>query len=194
MVATAAAATFNAMASFLDGDMRREIWIAEEERRTHQKVTPFGGAGNLLLALGLLCYTEAFGAYVSGFRGRGWSAVNFHWGFRKLSADYRALMDTGEQLDVYDRYRCGFVHEVVASGTLTAMTFDSTAARLCAVGRDLDTKQLYFVVDKYFADLQRFVQRLADHSSLGEPRAASRPPTAAEKDAARYSDEDSGLA
>jgi hypothetical protein len=194
VVATAAAGKFNAMATFLDGDMRREIWIAEEERQTQKKVTPFGGAGNLLLALGLLCYTEAFGAYLSGFRGRGWSAVNFHWGFRKLGTDYRALMDTGEQLDVYDRYRCGYVHEVVAAGSLTAMTFDPTAAHLCAVGRDLDTQQLYFVVDKYFADLQSFVQRLADHPSLGEPRAATRPPTAAEKDAARYSDENTGLA
>lgn len=193
MVAPAARPRFNAMATFLDGDMRREIWIAEEERRKENKVTPFGGAGNVLLALGLLCYTEAFGAYLSGFRGRGWSAVNFHWGFRKLGADYRALMDTGEQLDVYDRYRCGYVHEVVAAGTLTAMTFDPKAAHLCAVGRDTDTHDLYFVVDKYFADLQRFVQRLADHPSLGEPRLATRRPTAAEQDAARYSDEQTGL-
>jgi hypothetical protein len=29
-------------------------------------------------------------------------ATNFHWGFRKLGTDYRALMDAGERLDVDD--------------------------------------------------------------------------------------------
>jgi hypothetical protein len=193
LVTPAAAEKFNAIATFMDADIRREIWLAEEERRTKQHVTPLGGAGNLLLALGLLCYTEVFGSYLSGFRGRGWSAVNFHWGFRKLGADYRALMDAGEKLDVYDKYRCGYVHEGVVSGTLTAMTFDPAAAHLCAVGRDPDTQHLYFVVDKYFRDLQRFVQRLADHSSIGEPAAAVAPPSAAQQNDARYSGENTGL-
>lgn len=194
MVTPAAAPKFNAIATFLDGDLRREIWLAEQERTTGKKVTPMGGAGNLLLALGLLCYTEVFGSYLFGFRGRGWSAVNFNLGFRKLGPDYRKLMDEGEQLDVYDKYRCGYVHEGVAPGSLTAMTFDPVAAHLCPVGRDLDTQQLYFVVDKYFADLQRFVRRLADHPRIGEPQEATAVPNESQRKAARYSDEDTGLA
>jgi hypothetical protein len=32
------------------------------------------------------------------------------WGYRKLGPEYRKLMDEGEHLDVYDKYRCGLVH------------------------------------------------------------------------------------
>ena len=68
MVAPSANAIYNSIVGFMEADIGREIWIADEERRTGRPVTPFGGAGNLLLAVGLLCYTECFGAYLSGFR------------------------------------------------------------------------------------------------------------------------------
>jgi hypothetical protein len=129
------------------------------------------GGGNLLAALGLLCYTEFLGSFKTGIRGRGRSRKNFNAFFPELGPCYAALAKT---LDVYEVFRCGLVHEYLVKGdAIIAMLKGSEP---CGIARDRDGRY-YFVVERYFEDFSRACQRLYDHlmaqTDLTFPRDAS---------------------
>jgi hypothetical protein len=181
---------------FMENDIRRELWHFERTEAAVAKGEdpgPYSGAGNLLAALGLLCYTEVLGSFISGRKGNGWSKANFLWGYRKLGPEYRALMDTGEKLDVYAVYRCGLAHEYLAKEpAIYAMQLKPGAPLRCAIGRQ-SQGVLYFAVRQYLDDLMAVAQRIYDHPTLGEPIDSGKRATDTEITGAATSGEDDGL-
>ena len=96
---------------FMDADIRREIQMAEvSEGHTWlglgEPPWPTGG-GNLLAALGQLCYTEFLGSFISGKTKRH-ARRNFESFFARLGPCYEEL---AKAHDVYEIFRCGMVHE-----------------------------------------------------------------------------------
>jgi hypothetical protein len=181
---------------FIRNDIAREIWLADRTELDLAAGIPVGryaGGGNVLAALGLLAYTEFLGSFISGRKGFGWSRTNFNWGFRKLGEPYRELVDR-DRLDVYDRFRNGLVHEYFTKdASRVVMRFAAGRERPAALGQ-LDTGELYFVVEPYLNDLMRAAERIYDNPHAKMPVDTGVAPTDAERDAAGKSGEDDGLA
>src|SRR2546428_4452653 len=93
---------------FIKSDIEREIWLATiaEHDEAHGRRLP--GGGNILAALGLCCYTEFLGSFITGKKGQGTSKENFLAFFRRLGKCYEAFANVE---DVYDTFRCGLAHE-----------------------------------------------------------------------------------
>lgn len=180
---------------FIRKDIAREIWLADRTELDLAAGSPVGkyaGGGNVLAALGLLAYTEFLGSFLSGRRGFGWSRVNFNWGFRKLGAPYRELMDS-DQLDVYDVFRNGLVHEYLTKrAAQIVMRFTAGRERTTALGQ-LDDGELFFVVEPYLRDLMCVAERIYSSPAARMPADTGVGPTDTERDAARTSGEDDGL-
>jgi hypothetical protein len=137
----------NYVFGFIKSDIEREIWLAKiaKDDEAHGRHLP--GGGNLLAALGLCCYTEFLGSFITGKKGRGTSKANFVAFFRELGPGYASFAKTE---DVYDTFRCGLAHEY-------AVKKDCTIAMLkgkekCGVGKTT-SDAYWFVVERYFEDL-----------------------------------------
>jgi hypothetical protein len=110
-----------------------------------------------------------------------------------MGADYRALMDTGEKLDVYGVYRCGLAHEYLAKEpAIFAMEIPPGEPLRSGVGR-LPEGRLYFAVRQYLDDLMGVARRIYDHPTLSAPADMRVGPTAAESLRAATSGQDDGL-
>src|SRR2546426_2659666 len=80
--------------TFIEHDIGRELHWANEWRRRQRKrlpARPFEGAGNVLAALGLLCYTEFIGEFITGTKGTGTSERNFRAAFCELGPGYQTF-------------------------------------------------------------------------------------------------------
>lgn len=178
---------------FIENDIRREIWLADQTELTKRADLPagrFGGAGNVLAALGLMAYTEYLGSFISGRKGRGWSRANFAWGYRKLGQPYRDLVGEGG-IDVYNTFRNGLVHEYVTKRNCTIYMRFEGARAATALGR-LPDGAYYFVVEAYLGDLMRVAERIYDSPMARMPQDGPEP-TVAERSHALTSDDDTGL-
>src|SRR5579859_7767647 len=132
--------------TFMFGDIRREIGLAFANI----------GGGNLLAALGLLCYTEFMGSILTGWRGVGCSRRNFEAFFDYMGDAYSQLRKNG--VDVYDVFRCGAVHEFAIKGeaTMIAMLeWDPSPG----IVRDAQGR-FTFHVESYFRDFAAACRRL----------------------------------
>jgi len=83
---------------FIFTDIKREIALAS---------TPRGG-GNLLAALGLLCYTAVLGGVDRGTWDQGQGAANFNAFLDRMGLAYQAFR---QKVNVYKVFRCGMAHE-----------------------------------------------------------------------------------
>src|SRR5437879_2240541 len=83
---------------FIFTDIKREIALVS---------TPSGG-GNLLAALGLLCYTEVLGGVDRGTWDQGQGAANFNAFLDRMEPAYQAFR---QKVNVYKVFRCGMAHE-----------------------------------------------------------------------------------
>jgi hypothetical protein len=108
------------------------------------------GAGNLLAALGLLCYTEFCGWLKFNHRKKDGSAhasrnVNEFFdtlGDGKNYAAFRA------KHNVYDIFRCGMAHEYFVKRDFTVYIFDGAATGVVE-----DAGHSKFIVERYHHDL-----------------------------------------
>jgi hypothetical protein len=143
---------------FIRTDIGREIALAHG-------VQPHGGGGNLLGALGLICYTEFIGSFVTGTKGRTTSASNFMAFFCRLGPEYRAL---SQHADVYDIFRNGLAHEYFIKGSRRAKVYmvKKRGRRGVGVRRN---GGFYICVEQYLEDLLRAAAALRDDPGLRLP-------------------------
>jgi hypothetical protein len=120
---------FNQAKLFITEDIRREIELAKASVLDGGKRSildswgmPSGG-GNLLVGLGLLCYTEFCGYLHSGPSGG--NRQRFDAFFRELGPKYIALLDekdkNGAKHNIYGIFRCGFAHQYFATREFTVV-------------------------------------------------------------------------
>ncbi len=139
--------------TWMKTDIRREIWFAHETERKKsagQDLGPHPGAGNLMCALALVCYTEFFGSFITGKRrGRGQTTRNFTAMFRRMRPPVYEHFLEGHP-DLADTLRNGLVHQYAIKGaSFVWMTSDFPNPRGILEGPD----QLHFIVDAYAKDL-----------------------------------------
>ena len=125
---------------FIFGDIQREIDLAKDGR----------GGGNFLSALGLLCYTEVLGGFITGYWKDGMSRKNFESFFDRLGPEYVAFRGTD---DPYKLYRCGMVHEYGPRVPLKIGMLKGTET--CGVWIGKSDGRYAFSVEKYFEDFSR---------------------------------------
>ncbi|MGC4089442.1 MAG: hypothetical protein QM756_16445 [Polyangiaceae bacterium] len=136
-------------------DIERELQLARVPEEQHAALRALGvehvGGGNLLAALGLLCYTEFAGKLMFGHvrkDGRDKASANFNSFFDELGAEYAALR---AKHDIYDLFRCGLAHEYYIKETCTVFMF----AKEQGIGiRERPDGTFAFVVEDYCRDLK----------------------------------------
>jgi hypothetical protein len=139
---------------FMFADIQREIDLA----RTGQ------GGGNLLAALGLLCYTEFMGGILRANQPSpplkifisGQTSKNFNAFFDTLGPCYQSFRQSGE--NVYNVFRCGMAHEyAVKRDCVIAMLDGGTAS--CGIGKE-SSGRYFFIVERYLNDFRAACQTL----------------------------------
>lgn len=141
---------------FMFSDIQREIWMAAEKQAGNH---PIGG-GNLLAALGLLCYTEVLGGLVRGTLAIKQGRKNFEAFLPYLGKQYVAFDEELKRESpysppegVYHIYRCDVVHRFFARKPVAVSMLYDKIEPICGIGR-LSGDELYFNVQKYFVDFQ----------------------------------------
>lgn len=84
---------------FMYNDIQKSIDLAKK---------PSTGAPNLLIALGLSCYTEYWGKVSLGIA-RGDSRLCYESFLCRMGIKYQQLIDNND-FDTYEKIRCGLVH------------------------------------------------------------------------------------
>ena len=128
---------------FIYKDILREVNLANSG----------DSGGNLLAALGLLCYTEFMGSIV--LKGKGSYTKQFKTFFRLMGEDYRQLIDD-EQVDVYKIFRSAMVHSYFAGNCGIEMVNSNYSAGIVVKP---DGTYL-FIVEQYFQDFMNACERI----------------------------------
>jgi hypothetical protein len=167
MPTTITKADFDLAKQFIRGDIHREVELAkawhDPARRPHLEASDVhpSGAGNLLAALGLLCYTEFCGWLKFNCRKNDGSPApkqNFNAFFDTLgSGMYYAAFRA--QHNVYDIFRCGMAHEYFVKRDFTIYMLDGGGANI-GIAYDVGTKHYDFIVERYHLDLSAALTRL----------------------------------
>lgn len=149
---------------FIFTDIQREIELGRQTI----------GGGNLLAALGLLCYTEFMGGVKRGIIGRGEAAKNFNAFFDSLGPAYAEFR---KQVDVYDVFRCGIAHEYLVKGDCEIAMLQGNEP--CGIGQHQNGRY-YFVVERYFEDFKSscrglYTELMAQPNPVLPKRVALRP-------------------
>jgi hypothetical protein len=136
--------------TWMKSDINREIWLAQETERKKEageQPGPYPGAGNLMCALALVCYTEFFGSFVTGKKRPTWK--NFDAMFERMRPPvYKNLL--GKHPNLGDTLRNGLVHEYAIKGrSVVWMTSEFPNPRGIIEGNGT----WHFIVDAYARDL-----------------------------------------
>jgi hypothetical protein len=131
---------------FIQADLTREIWMAttaEEDRAAGRK---HFGAGNVLCALGLVCYTEFLGSFVTGRANE--PMKNFEAFLDRMGDCYKkAMAEDGHRL--WEFFRNGMVHEYAVKRDCKVVMLRNGDS--CGLGK-ADDGTYYFVAQRYFDD------------------------------------------
>lgn len=125
--------------NFIYSDIQRELDLARDRKN----------AGNFMLALALLCYTEFGGGLKRNIFAIGESRNNFDSFFGDLGPKYSEFL---KSVNVYDVFRCGLAHEYFVKRDCVIGIFTN---REMGIGFDDTEHQYYFAVDQYFQDFRR---------------------------------------
>jgi hypothetical protein len=148
--------------TWIKSDINREIWLAQETERRNaagEPLGPYPGAGNLMCALALVCYTEFFGSFVTGKKRS--TQRNFSAMFVRMRPPaYKNLLEKHPNLA--DTLRNGLVHEYAIKGpSVVWMTGAFPGSRGIIEGPgmwhfiiDAYARDLFDAADKLFADLR----------------------------------------
>lgn len=131
---------------FMAGDIEREIWLATQADADKASGRKYPGAGNVLAALGLTCYSEFLGSFITGTR----NAPKDNWEafVKKMGSCYQKLIAThGGRL--WDAFRNGLAHEYAVKKDCTIVMLKNGGD--CGIGID-DKGRYYFVVETYYQD------------------------------------------
>lgn len=143
--------------TWMKSDINREIWLAHETERMKtagEPLGPYPGAGNLMCALALVCYTEFFGSFVTGKKRPTWR--NFNAMFERMRPPvYKNLLDKHPNLA--DKLRNGLVHEYAIKGpSFVWMSSDFPNPRGIVEGPGM----WHFIIDAYARDLFEAADKL----------------------------------
>ena len=151
--------------NFIRQDIEREIVLAREGR----------GGGNFLAALGLLCYTDVLGGFITGSWERGTSRANFDAFFDRLGPEYVAFRQAILPDDPYSLYRCGMVHEYAVKVPCRIRMLKGSET--CGVWKGASDGHFYFSVERYFEDFMkatwRFYEELMAEPNPSLPRVST---------------------
>jgi hypothetical protein len=124
---------------FIFTDIRREIEMAS--------------GGNLLAALGLLCYTEVLGGVDRGTWDQGQGSANFNAFLDRMGPAYQTFR---QKVNVYKVFRCGMAHEYgTKQPCVVEMLRGGAPSGLYEAGG-----RLHFNVEAYFADFAKAARAL----------------------------------
>ncbi len=153
-------AAFDEACLFISTDIERELALARLNSNNELDIGLSPGGGNLLAALGLLCYTEFGGKLRFGHTkadGSDASRKNFDSFFTLLGPAYSNFAKT---CNVYNIFRCGLAHEYYAKKACTVYMTGSAGTD----GIGVDGSGRYFiVVEHYFSALMLQLQALRSH-------------------------------
>lgn len=147
--------------------MKAKQWMVNDIHKSIQlkESRPAEGAPNILIALGLSCYTEYWGKLLLGLPIDD-SRKCYEAFFRRLetsyvSNPYEALLDRG--VLVYQDVRCGLVHAYVVDRDCK-VTLDEGSCGICY---DENTDRYDFYIKTYFKDFQSAVESYIDGLNKG---------------------------
>jgi len=143
--------------NFIFKDLEREIQLAKADGNALRTIGVHPGGGNILAALGLLCYTEFGGKLRFGSNK---ASENFNQFFDLLGHEYMAFR-VEQKHDVYKIFRCGLVHEYYVKHTFTDIAMLAIEAGP-GIGIGIDGRY-FFVVESYFNDFRRAFEDLQAH-------------------------------
>jgi len=112
------------------------------------------GEANYLVALALSAYTEFLGGLYRCNIREGQAKKNYNHGLKKLGEEYIRLLDEHGD-DVYERVRCGLVHEYFIKG-LAKVWMREPAPTDCGIEFRSDGF-INFYVSRYFDDFQHAI-------------------------------------
>lgn len=153
---------------FIKNDIEREIWLARKAQHDEAHGVypgPHPGGGNVLSALGLVCYTE----FVASFEpGRFSTEADRFSAFLKRMGDCYQLLDEQLRTDtrrksVYNVFRNGLAHEYFVKGSCTIYML--RGSETCGLGEQ--DGRYFFVVEKYLGDFLSAARRLEDELIAG---------------------------
>jgi hypothetical protein len=158
---------------FITSDIEREIelvrgqdlWWKKAARRLWG-VRP--GGGNLLAALGLLCYTEFAGRIKRNDFSGASSRACFDEFFADLGPDYASLL---QSCRVYNDLRCGLAHEYFVKMSCDIAMLEGTRS----AGVQWTGTKYVFVVEAYWRDFRAAFDRLAESIQTRQPNIALLP-------------------
>lgn len=128
--------SFQQIKGFIYSDIQREIDLAAEGQ----------GAGNLLCALGLMCYTEFAGDLMKPNAKS--HTERFNAFFQTLGPSYKKMIENN--IDIYKELRCGLVHKYVQHSCTVYMPGINSEK-----GLFLNNQNRYiFYIGKYFQDFK----------------------------------------
>jgi hypothetical protein len=157
---------------FMFGDIEKSIdlaWLKYPDDKIR-------GAPNFLIALGLSCYTEAWGKLLQGIA-RGKSQICYESFIRKLGPEYGKLLD--RKYPVYDTVRCGLAHAylmnedgMVNLGTGTSGIEVNGTTNHYTFNIQTYFKDFKIAVDQYISGLKNGTEDVdkMNKSLLGKPK------------------------
>ncbi len=149
---------------YMFADIEREIHLAEAKEADGVGCCKhFPGGGNYLTALGLLCYTEYMGQWITGKYGQRTGTENFTSFFRLMGPRYAELV--GDGVKVYDVFRNGMAHQYTPKKfcEVRMLGADIKPTPDCGIVRSGEEWPEYrFIVRRYFADFKRVCFALYD--------------------------------
>jgi hypothetical protein len=153
---------------FIVADIEREIQLAKVSksrsgRTALKKLGIRAGGGNVLAALGLLCYTEFCGKLKFNLKksnGKDAPGKNFEAFFKELGPAYSQSISPGV---AYDIFRCGLAHEYYVKKDCTI----GMASRSSGPGIGSDEVSGYFFwVEDYYRDFKKALDKLQTNARI----------------------------
>jgi hypothetical protein len=146
---------------FIKGDIEREIWLArkfEHDEGHGSYPGPHPGGGNVLAALGLVCYTEFLASFEPGTYSTNtdrFSAFLGRMGDCYQMFDEKLRGDT-YQKSVYNVFRNGLAHEYFVKRNCTISMIKGSET--CGIGER--NGRYFFAVERYLEDFLEAARRL----------------------------------
>ncbi len=139
---------------FVKADIGREIYLAKGAESDKTAGRDFIGGGNVLAALGLTCYSEYLGSFITGKRIA--PADNWEAFVSTMGKCYEELIRS-EGRRLWSDYRNGLAHEYAIHGN--AVIYMVKNDESCGLGKAEDGSY-WFVVERYFDDFMTAAEKL----------------------------------
>src|SRR5260370_5656455 len=144
----------NYVFGFIQTDIERETWLATQAGADEHAGRKYPGAGNVLAALGLTCYSEFLGSFITGKK----YAPKDNWEafVSKMDDCYKNLI-TSEGGHLWNAFRNGLAHEYTVKKDCKIVMLKGVES--CGIGIDKQGNY-FFVVERYYDDFIKAARTL----------------------------------